>query len=318
MDVREMIIGWYESNNERYRIRGDKLFSRCVVHDGDNDSALVIDLHTASSTCYTRGCKFSPYSFFGINKEFNLDDWKKIHLKTSNKKYSSTISNEYYKLDRLNEGYTRLYSRPTGPYLEYILSRGFGKEEIQKYQIGCVDDDANSFNGRLSFPIRNRNADLVNFCFRLLPELEDGEYTRKYLYYDKPKLNNFYNLQNLDLNQPVVLTEGVIDNISLEKCGIKSVISPMSVNMNSYQYAALSSPKFPVIIFAFDNIEYDEASTKAIERAMEIIGYQDPNKMFGVMIPPNDFKDWNKALTEGCKDKIYTEYREACKNLIRL
>ena len=301
MDIKQAIIDWYESAGEEYQLRGDRLTSRCTYHGGDNPNAFSINLNTGSFTCFTRHCKFDPYAYFklskfGSRKQFN-------HTKGVAPK-NEKVSYEYYKYLNLSESYLGLYKKPYGDYRNYLIKRGLNELDVDRYEIRCCDDEESKDYRRIVFPIRNGRGQLVNFSMRSI----DDSIEPKYTMYAKPKFDIFYNVNRLLPEFPLVITEGVLDCISLSKFGINNVLSTSSLYLTKYQLGFLTRPQYPEIILAFDNPEIDSASSEATERHLSTLAKACPDKYFSIMFYPKGFKDWNDTLRNGKRDEVQQIY----------
>ena len=308
-ELRQIIINWYESHGERYRINGDFLISRCVYHGGDNPTGLSVNLNTGRVNCWTRRCRFNPLRFFGIDKNLSPDQLDKLKTATPR---NNKITQEFYDLLALTEGYLELYPKPFGHYLEYLHSRGILDPAIDHFEIRCCDDPENVHYQRVVFPMRSRNGSLINFCLRDITNTKSD----KYLYYGVPKFNFFYNIQHYNPNKPLILVEGVIDLITLRMCGVQNVISPLSVNMTMFQKMAIANCINPSIIFAFDNTNEDIASSIAIDDILGFLNEQNPLLKVGLATPK--LKDWNQMWTENLGGEIKNIINQAIKYSVPL
>lgn len=303
MNIKEALIRWYETNGEEYKIRGDRLYSRCTYHGGDNTGAFSIDLNSASFTCFTHHCKFDPYSYFDLHEAGSRKDYQRTR---GSRPRNEKVSKEFYRLMTLPESFLGLYKEPYGKYLDYLYSRGLEKDDIDRFEIRCCDDEESKDFGRVVFPIRDSRGKLVNFSMR---SIED-EIQPKYTMYGKPKFDLFHNVNRLVSGLPLVLTEGVLDCISLSKLGIHNVLATSSLYLTKYQLGFLTRPQFPEIVLAFDNPEIDTASAEATEKQLDKLSKASPDKFFSVMFYPKGFKDWNDTLRSGRGDEVLKIYRD--------
>lgn len=88
----------------------------------------------------------------------------------------------------------------------YIKSRGLTDEMIEKYGIGLTTKGL--FANRIIFPSYNKDGELNYFIGRTW-----GDSKPKYLNCDSPKENVIFNEHLINWDEPIFLTEGVLDGI---------------------------------------------------------------------------------------------------------
>jgi DNA primase len=305
--IADHVINWYKKNNLSFFISDNWLRSKCFLHGGNNPSALKINLITGWGQCYSCGQSVNPFKIFGLKDSITYDDYKKIS-KDYNQQFSNEkLSHEFVKYHRMNESYLGQYSEPKNEYLEFLMDRGLTLKEIKKFEIKACDLIGSRDYQRVVFPVRSQNKHLVNFSMRKLPEYME-EKTPKYTFYEKPKINYMYNSHNMVTGQPIIITEGVFDVIALDKANIPNVISPLGLAITKHQMKFLLSPKYSMIIFAFDNMNIDDASRSYTEKYVQQITEKNPQCQIKIMTQPSGIKDWGEMLeNDMLKDikKIY-------------
>jgi DNA primase len=189
----------------------------------------------------------------------------------------------------------------------YVMSRGLSEEVIQDWTIGYAPDDwadliiflkqkgfldkeiilsglaidrnetgrsYNRFRGRIMFPIREVNGNIVGFTGRLLPDFEkrdlgQGKYVNspQTLVYDKSKI--LFGLdkakQSIRERNLAIVVEGQMDCITAHQFGFKNVVASSGTALTLEQ-AAILKRYTTKVAFAFD---MDAAGRQALDRGTE-------------------------------------------------
>lgn len=219
-----------------------------------------------------------------------------------------------------------LTSREGTPVREYLRRRGIDTETIEKYQLGYAPDEwgrlrdyllrkgyarehmllsgllkrstkkdsyYDLLRGRLIFPIRDYNGDIVGLGGRVLesslpkylntPETELFS-KRKILY------GLFQAKDALRQANEAIVVEGYIDCIKLQQSGINNVVATMGTALTSEQ-ARLLQRYCEKALLLYDG---DEAGQRETLRAIEIMGIAG-NEVSVVSLPlgedPDDYID---------------------------
>lgn len=106
-----------------------------------------------------------------------------------------------------------------GPHYEYLQSRGISKETADKYKL---------FAGRKWFARLNKEADCIGF-----PYFRDGalvgvkyrSFPDKDFTQESGGAHDFFGLDNIIPDRPIVIVEGEIDALTLHECGVDNVLS---------------------------------------------------------------------------------------------
>ena len=147
-------------------------------------------------------------------------------------------------------------------------------------------------------PIRNKHGMVSGYVGRFIYynkerdkqyKAEQKFYPSKYLYtkglYKKELL---FNLEKIDINKPVVITEGFFDAITAHKSGINA-IALGSTGFNKDQLQLLRDKGVKEIILSLDN---DTSGQKATDNHIKLIHkHADPSFVVRRLYMPNDIKD---------------------------
>ena len=195
----------------------------------------------------------------------------------------------------------------------YLEKRGLWDEEIVKaFKLGYSTNDANevfkdyrlqmkdelgifkvnyweTFANSVIFPVLDLEGNPTDLYARRTMNYTD----RANHCYNKGKHQGIFNIANVKDAEIVILTEGIIDALSIYKAGFKNVTALYGINgMTSGLEELLRKAKS--LIFAFDN---DEAGKAGIKR------YSDQFKEADIFIVklPDEVKDMNELL---CKSGV--------------
>ncbi|WP_428909158.1 DNA primase [Niallia sp. Krafla_26] len=200
--------------------------------------------------------------------------------------------------------------------LEYLLTRGFSKQSIEKFQIGYAldswdfdykflmnknfkpelmekagliikrdQDDSyfDRFRDRIMFPIFDRNHDIIAFSGRTL-----GAEQPKYLnspetaIFNKSKVLYNYNLARPTIRkqQHAVLFEGFADVIAADRSGIENGVATMGTSLTN-EHVSMLTKNVQSITICYDS---DSAGIEAAYRAGNLL--QDANCQVKVAVMP--------------------------------
>ncbi len=192
------------------------------------------------------------------------------------------------------------------PARNYLMKRGLKKETIHDWMIGYApeswddvitflkskkfsDDEIfmaglsarkaetgryyNRFRGRVMFPLREVNGNVVGFTGRILPDFADRDLQGKYInspqsiVYDKSKL--IFGLDKAKLaireKESVIIMEGQMDCVTAHEAGFQNVIATSGTALTAEQVRLLQRYTNRVA-FAYDT---DAAGHLAVERGSE-------------------------------------------------
>ena len=186
----------------------------------------------------------------------------------------------------------------------YVQKRGLSKKDIFNFQIGYAPDkwdgltrhysqvsvkeaaheagllkerETNGsfdlFRGRLIFPIKNMNGDVVGFAGR---QLEAQQGSPKYIntsetpVFKKGEL--LYGLHEhhaeIAACKEAVVVEGYLDVIAMSSAGAKTALSPMGTALTPHQLRTITGLGVERVVFCFDG---DSAGQKAAARTLEAV-----------------------------------------------
>jgi DNA primase catalytic core len=218
----------------------------------------------------------------------------------------NTVKNYYHK---------KLYDYPEA--LEYLKKRGLtNAEHYERFQVGfssgsllsiigetqnqalteagiLSDKGKEHFKNCLVFPIFDENGQTISFYGRDISEASN--FKHRYL---KGQHRGVFNRKASKVYDEIVLTECIIDALSLIETGLKNVQAIYGTNgFTDEHLEVLKSDRVKTVILALDN---DEAGEKATENLKERLN----NECFKVKIlQPYQGKDWNEALVNGALKK---------------
>lgn len=198
------------------------------------------------------------------------------------------------------------------PGLEYALGRGLTEEVIRKHHLGYDNGQIGAallrefskeeliqagligekdgrlydfFNGRLIFPVMNEKGEPVGFGGRALFPGAKQKYMNSLENELFHKRECLYGIEFLK-DGPVILCEGYMDVIALQRVGYNSVAT-LGTALTEEHLSRLAGRE---ILLAFDS---DEAGLNAYQRAEELIG----RKCQGISYFP--YKDADETLKKG-------------------
>ena len=177
-------------------------------------------------------------------------------------------------------------------YCSGSLKEILSAEQIEQLKFfGILNEKGDEvFKGYITIPLTNELTDVVGFYGRAI----DNRSTipHKYLKGDHKGLLNAKAVKIY--SDELILTESVLDGISLKKLGIDNIIPCYGVNgFSDYHNEVLKNNLVKKVIIAFDN---DDAGITGSEKLKEKLlnqGYQVKE-----IFPPNS-KDWNEYLLNG-------------------
>ncbi len=210
--------------------------------------------------------------------------------------------------------------------LEYLEKRGFTRESIEKYGIGWSLHDREAltsllkrknfnmkemeqaglaimkedgtgyfdrFRGRIMFPLRDDNGNVVGFSGRTLQQTKNEA---KYLnspetpIFEKSQiLYNFHNARlNVRKTGKVILFEGFMDTISADRIGVTNSVAVMGTSLSETHLVKLKRISKEVIICC----DGDDAGWEAAKRFAHLIAKKDMNVQIALLpgkMDPDDY-----------------------------
>lgn len=300
------LAGFLES--EGYKLsqeKGGKRNMCCPFHDDKNPSFEVNSV-TQTFRCWTCGDVASGdifnfvmlskgLDFLGalsyLKKVYGLEN-KEAYFKQSSEIKATKFAGYFYQ--------SQLKSSRNKDILEYLYSRGFGDEIIDRFQVGFAPSDSclrknikdgsqvfldlgliregennqyDFFRDRVMFPIKDLDGNTRGFGGRINPN-NKNEKLSKYL---NSCASNFFNKSNILFGlyeackfnktnrfKKIYVVEGYTDVLAFHQAGKTNVVSTCGTAISSEQIAQLF--KFTDhIVLCFDD---DRAGIEATERAV--------------------------------------------------
>lgn len=171
-----------------------------------------------------------------------------------------TEQKDYFK----NFRYPKVEDNISGVALEYMAKRGISEETCRYVGLGS---DA---HGNVAYQFRDLTGRIVTVKYRPSHAIKSGE--PKYFYQkNADTCPILYNINKIDVTQPLLLTEGMNDTMACIEAGFKNVVSiPSGANDDNwinFNYEFLD--QFEDIILWFDN---DDAGESGMKKAIPRLG----------------------------------------------
>ncbi len=167
----------------------------------------------------------------------------------------------------------------------YLSSRGFTNERFF-VSIG------GKYTNRIIIPYYYKNGELIYFNARAMGD-EEPKYRgpEKECGVGKEDVLFFTNFP--DKEEKIYLCEGEFDALSLHSCGLNGVACG-GKNLGEKQSIMLAYYK---VCLALDRDEAGQSAIKKMTNTLLSFGYTDPENRISVVLPPQDYKDWNALYT---------------------
>jgi DNA primase len=177
----------------------------------------------------------------------------------------------------------------------YLAERGFKSDRF----CVCI---GGKYSNRIIIPYYYKNGELIYFNARAMGN-EDPKYRgpEKDCGVGKEDVLFFTNFPEKE--EKVYLCEGEFDALSLHLAGFNAVACG-GKNLGEKQSLMLAYYK---VCLALDRDEAGQAAIKKMANMLLSFGYTDPENRISVVLPPNDYKDWN-ALYKAHGLKIVKEF----------
>jgi len=249
--------------------KGNDWFVNCCYHD-EKTPSLSIDKMDGIHNCF--GCHvggdFKKLKLkFGIVEDYERkidgmknDEWNKIKNKLNGNDIENKNGRSYYK--QMPHGFRYIDDRDFNTkYYHYLQERNISYKTIRLFKIGYVDNELSRFNGRVIIPVYDENG---KFAFPEGRLIDNNIKDRKYLRPANINCKQFlFNYNHAKLKNYVIVSEGVMDTISIVQWGINGV-SGFNPVLSDKQIELLMI--FNKIYFAFGN---DESGNNGIKHAVK-------------------------------------------------
>jgi hypothetical protein len=232
-----------------------------------------------------------------------IDNPLVVICQRGNECYAITPTKDIIEPISFGQIYPATKDNPNATAIAYLQSRGLDTDKIENYYYQSTWKENQKTYQTVAFRIDNI------ICHRLI------DYNGK----DKVRFQGSYKdivyqtYSEIDFNQDLWITEGIIDALSLKQKGKQAIAILSSAHFPEIFYKKLieqinqrkkeSSDKLKFsLIFSFDN---DDAGYRAIDKHIEFFRSQDI--AFQIALTPKD-KDWNDCLLLGyLKDDFFEE-----------
>lgn len=194
---------------DEYKVRHGQLIVRTCpfCHGGQNNDAWTfgIGLQNGLYQCFRGSCSEKG----SLSKlKYKYGDDKMDFIPT--KKLMST-KQKYYDVPDVNDLYP-----VTDKAIEYFARRKISEETVNEFKISCDS------NGNIVFPFYRDNK-LTFVKYRKPQKHNKGDGPKEW---QMPNTKHIlFNMDNINFNKPVYITEGEIDCMSLYEAGIYNVVS---------------------------------------------------------------------------------------------
>ena len=265
----------------RYKIKGDEICPEyCpVCRGGHNKDVYSFGLNFKKHVykCQRNSCAAGQGTFKQLCDRFGVE--ADYYTERRGKGFKKEILEPYKKP-------TKILLTPTEEVLKYFLQRGIGHEVVEKYvsaatfKNGTVAAFKFTYRGEHVFTkFRNIFYKKGDKQAKELPE-KDG----------KPVL---WNIDNIDYSKPVILTEGMIDALSVIQSGFDNVVS-VPMGCNNFKWIDLCWEEIQKInewVLYMDN---DEAGYKMQKELLN--KFSEDKYKFSIV--EHELKDANEELVE--------------------
>lgn len=319
------LLDWFKSKGIEFKSSGNgQYMGLCPFHD-DHNPSLSVSIEKNVFKCFGCGKSgtvldavslFENISIGEAIKKLSIES-REIKLfqpeeaKTEGKKFNLNDITEYYHKKLFTS--TTLGAGENPKATDYLKSRGLVKGEIyQRFKIGFSDGSLlnvigenqkrelteagilnqygyETFNNCVIFPIFDDMEQTVGIYGRSInPE---SKYPHIYL---KGKHRGIFNRKASKVYDEIILTECIIDCLSLIEIGFDNVQPIYGVNgFTDEHLQTLKDDRVKTVILAFDN---DNAGINAGEKIKEKL--LEEGFKVKIIIPPVK-KDWNEELKRG-------------------
>ncbi len=191
-------------------------------------------------------------------------------------------------------------------HLQYLKSRGISKETANAVGLFAAEKWFSRLQKKtksIGFPYV-KNGEVVSIKYR---SLEGKDFTQ-----DSSGSSILFNMNSVDTDKPLVITEGEIDTLTLVECGVDNVVSvptgaPLKVSEGRvdpsedtrFKYiwnAHTTINKIKKIIIATDNDESGKALAEELARRL--------GKDKCYLVDFSAYKDFNEVLLKDGKDTV--------------
>ncbi len=306
--------------------KGNNVVVCCLYHD-DNNPSMSIDINNNGIfKCWSCGAKGNIVTlcmdFLGDhpNKILGLDEDKDFSKKGSSKHYDFTFrktlqSNReealFKEMNRLKQKEVtikiqgNLYNinllKPATLPVELILyleKRRIYQEFINKFQLKwckVIEVNKKFYINRLIIPIVENNK-LISLEGRDYTEKQD----KKIIYGKETTVNTLFNIDNLDFNKPIIMTEGIMELPTLDMLGYSNYTCLFGATITNRQKDIIKN-KIKKLVYIPNNpkLENEIASREVMKTLHEIKG---DDVRFKIL--PGHYKDLDSTPLDIVKNML--------------
>lgn len=189
------------------------------------------------------------------------------------------------------------------PLFDYLLKKGFTKDEILKSGIVLQNDRGriyDRFNSRLMFPIFDIRDRIVAFGGRVLDKsLPKYINSQENEIYHKGKTLYLMNFAKRKKQEYIIIVEGYMDAIALQKSGFDNVVASLGTALTDDQARLLKKYTDNVII-CYDQ---DSAGQNATMRGLDILSKRNINVKV-LKLDKKDVKDPDEYINKYGKERF--------------
>ncbi|WP_449537009.1 DNA primase [Ferdinandcohnia sp. Marseille-Q9671] len=298
--------------------QGRNYFGLCPFH-GENTPSFSVSPDKQIFHCFGCGAGGNVFSFLMDLEGYSFSEAavnlaQKVNIDLSDYEQQTAVSNknnnDASKMQEAHELLKKFYhhlllnTKEGQPALDYLTSRGFTREIIDKFEIGYALDswdfatkflqkrgfkpelmeragllvkkeDTGSFfdrfRNRIMFPIWDHQGKTIAFSGRVLDKTQEPKYLNspETIIFNKSK--TLYNLHNARLhirkNQQVVLFEGFADVIAADKADVPYSICTMGTSLTD-EHVKIIRRNVESVIICYDS---DKAGLDAALRASTML-----------------------------------------------
>ncbi|WP_322949547.1 DNA primase [Mycoplasmopsis cynos] len=189
---------------------------------------------------------------------------------------------------------------PENELIEYF-SQNTELDKKILFQAGLINDNFKElFKNRITFGIRNSYGNIVGFSARVLNNQQKPKYLNSpetKLFNKSQILYNFFNAkEHIEKNKEVIIVEGFMDVIALDKVGIYNSVALMGTALTIEHLQLIK--KYQIALF----LDNDEAGIQATLKSIKTLL---KNKIYDVFVIVNPYdKDPDEILNNEGKESL--------------
>lgn len=244
----------------------NKGVSNCPFHD-DSTPSFVWNPKTSTAKCFGCGRMYSILDYLvevkGSYKNALDELFRMAHIEKDMYAYRpfGTDSTDWFE----NYKYPTGEKEPTEDnVVKYFAKRSIGVDTL-KYA-GVQEDKY----GNIAFPFEDIDGKLIAVKYRKSRASKKGE-AKYWWQHDADAAPILYNVKKVDYTKPLVITEGMIDTLSLIEAGYLNVVSipdgATSISWLEFNFEFLQN--FSTVVLYFDN---DKAGQEGLSKTIGRIG----------------------------------------------